>query len=180
MALPLTPGSYVIDKAHSNVEFTVKHLGLARVRGRFEDFDATIKVGDDLTTTSVEATVALASVNTSNSDRDAHLKGTDFFSVETASKMMFRSASVSGSTGAYKLAGELTLRGITKQVTLDVDFNGTEKNPFTQGTQIGFSATGEIMRSDFGITFNVPLGGDQFLVSDKVKIELELEFVPSP
>lgn len=179
MALPLNAGTYVVDKMHSTVEFTVKHLGLAKVRGRFDDFDATLTVGDGLAATSVDATVAMASVNTGNSDRDAHLAGTDFFGVETAPKMTFRSATIGGSANAYKLAGELTIRGITKPVTLDVEFNGQETNPFTKGTHIGFSATGEISRGDFGISFNVPLGGDAFMVSDKVKIELELEFVPA-
>jgi polyisoprenoid-binding protein YceI len=179
MSLPVASGTWAIDNAHSTVEFIVRHLGLSNVRGRFSTFDAKLLVGDDLNSSSISATIDLTSVDTNNADRDAHLKGTDFFNADNHPTMTFTSTSITGSGDEYKVVGDLVINGVSKPVTLDVEFNGTEKNPFTGAATVGFSAKAEIKRSDFKIDFQVPLGGDKFLVSDKVRIELEAEFTPA-
>lgn len=181
MSLPVAPGPWAIDNAHSTVEFVVRHLGLSNVRGRFSTFDAKLLVGDDLASSSISATIDLTSVDTNNADRDAHLKGTDFFNADNHPTMTFSSTSITGSgpTGSsaeFKVVGDLVINGVSKPVTLAVEFNGTEKNPFSGADTVGFSAKAEIKRSDYKIDFQVPLGGDRFLVSDKVRIELEAEF----
>jgi polyisoprenoid-binding protein YceI len=175
--LPLDAGGWHVDTAHSGVEFTIRHLGLSKVRGRFTDFTATLHVGDSLPTTSLEATIELASVDTSNADRDAHLRSTDFFGVETNPQMVFRSTSIIEGSDGYVLAGELTLNGISNPVTLDVEFNGVEVYPMDQKRHAGFSATGTISRREYGIDFEVPLGVDKVALGDKVKVELEIQVV---
>ncbi len=178
MALPLATGTWNIDKSHSAVEFSVRHLGLTNVRGRFDTFDGAIVVGDALADTKVNAVIQLSSINTNSADRDAHLKGTDFFGVETHTDMVFESTGIEGSGDEYKLHGNLTMRGITKPITLDVEFGGVEASPFDKKPRAGFSAEGSVSRKDFGIDFNVPLGGDKLMVGDKIKINLELELLP--
>ncbi|MGZ4754292.1 MAG: YceI family protein, partial [Acidimicrobiia bacterium] len=127
--LPLAPGTWTLDKNHSGVLFVVRHLGLSNVRGRFDSFDATLDVGSDLSEVSVTADVDLSSVDTNNADRDAHLRGTDFFDTEQHSAMTFRSTSVTGSGEDYELTGDLTIASTTKPVTFDVEFHGTEVFP---------------------------------------------------
>ena len=175
--LPLAPGRWALDKNHSGVFFVVRHLGLSNVRGRFDEFDATLDVGSSLEAVSVTAEVELSSVDTNNSDRDAHLRSTDFFDTEHHRSMAFRSTSITGSGENYELAGELTIAGITKPVTFAVEFNGTEVFPGDQSTHAGFSATGQIKRSDFGIDFGIFAGAEKLMLGDKVKIELDLQFV---
>jgi polyisoprenoid-binding protein YceI len=178
MTLPLNPGTWRADGAHSSVEFVVKHLGLSKVRGRFTKFAATVDVGDSVETSGVHAEVELSSVFTNDADRDTHLKSSEFFDVATGPMMTFHSTGMSGAGDHYTVHGDLTIRAITKPVELQVEFNGTATNPFTQALTAGFSAKGDIKRSDFGIDFNVPLGGDKFLVSDNVSIKLEVELIP--
>jgi polyisoprenoid-binding protein YceI len=177
ITLPLAPGAWTLDKNHSGVFFVVRHLGLSNVRGRFDGFDATLEVGSDLDTVAVTADVDLTTVDTNNADRDAHLRGTDFFDIEKQPTMTFRSTSIVGSGENYELAGDLTIAGITKPVTLDVEFNGTEVFPADQSTHAGFSATGQIKRSDFGIDFGIIAGAEKLMLGDKIKIELDLQFV---
>ncbi len=175
--LPLSPGRWTIDPAHTDVGFAVRHLGLAKVRGRFDDVTGSVTVADDVAETRVEATIALASVATGNPDRDAHLRSSDFFDAETNPTMTFASTVVSGHDGEFSLVGELTLNGITRPVELDVEFFGTSELPSDQSLRAGFSATGELSRKDFGIAFNVPLGGDKVMISDKVVIDLDVQIV---
>ncbi len=175
--LPLTAGSWALDPSPSTVGFTVRHLGLAKVRGRFDSFSCDVVVGDDLTSTSVTATVDLSSVNTNNADRDGHLQSSDFFDAATNPTMAFTSTRVGGSDEEYTLAGDLTINGVTRPVELDVEFFGTSVFPMDQSTRAGFTATGQISRKDFGIEFNVPLGGDKVMISDKVAIELDIQLV---
>ncbi|MEM9609783.1 MAG: YceI family protein [Actinomycetota bacterium] len=177
--LPLTAGTWAIDNSHSSVEFVVRHMGLSKVRGRFADFTAELVVGADLSACSLTADVNLASVDTNNADRDAHLTGTDFFDAEASPRMTFVSTAIEGSDGEYTATGDLTIRGVTKPVTLDIEFNGTETFPFDQSVHAGFSATGSISRKDFGIEFEVPLGADKVMIGDKVQIELEAQFAPA-
>jgi polyisoprenoid-binding protein YceI len=156
----------------------VRHLGLAKVRGSFATFDSTLTVGDDLATTAVRATIDVSSVDTANADRDAHLRTTDFFDAETHPTMEFTSTQIAGTPEAgYRLVGDLALHGVTRPVELDVEFFGTSVFPMDQSERAGFTATGSISRKDFGIEFNVPLGGDKFMVSDTVNIELNIQLV---
>lgn len=173
IAPTLIPGTWAIEPAHSEVAFSVRHLGLTKVNGRFNTFSGSVTIADDLSTAAVEATVDLSSVDTNNADRDGHLQSGDFFSAETHPEMTFASTSASSD----KLVGDLTILGITKQVELDLEFHGVAVDGY-ETTRAGFSASGQIDRSDFGITFNAPLGLDGALVSDKVNISLEIQIVP--
>ncbi|MEM7274893.1 MAG: YceI family protein [Actinomycetota bacterium] len=169
----IAPGTWTIEPAHSEVGFTVRHLGLSKVRGRFNAFSGSVTVGEDATASSVEATIDLASVDTNNPDRDNHLRSTDFFDVDTHPTMVFRSTGVTESA----LSGDLTINGVTKPVSLDLDFHGVAVDGY-ETTRAGFSASGQILRSDYGIDFNAPLGMDGMLIGDKVEIELEIQVVP--
>jgi polyisoprenoid-binding protein YceI len=175
--LLLTPGRWALDKNHSGVFFVVRHLGLSNVRGRFDAFEATLDVGSSLDTVVVTADVDLSSVDTNNADRDAHLRGTDFFGTDEHPVMTFRSTEVRGAGENYELTGDLTIAGVTKPVTFDVEFNGTEVFPADQSTHAGFTATGQIRRSDFGIDFGIIAGAEKLMLGDKIKVELDLQFV---
>lgn len=177
IALPLEPGTWTLDKNHSSVDFVIRHLGLSNVRGRFDGFDASLEVGDALTETVVTADVDMNSVDTNQPDRDAHLKSTDFFSADAHPHMTFRSAEITGDGSDYELSGDLTINGITKPVTFDVEFNGREVFPGDGQVHAGFSARADIRRNDYGIDFNMPLGMGKLALGEKVKIELELQFV---
>lgn len=175
--LPVTPGTWTIDTSHSTVGFTVRHLGLAKVRGRFDGVDATLVVGDDLPSSRIEAAIDLGTVSTGNTDRDGHLLSSDFFNAETNPKMTFQSTEIRGDGEGYSLVGDLTVNGITKPVELDVEFFGTSVFPMDQSTRAGFSATGSLSRKDYGIEFNMPIGSDKVMISDKVALELDIQLV---
>ena len=165
----IVAGTWTIDPSHSEVGFTVRHL-MSKVRGQFESFTGTLTTGDTLADTAAEATIDLNSVNTRDGQRDGHLRSADFFDVENHGNMTFRSTSFNGT----KAAGELTIKGVTRTVELDVEFLGTDTDP--DGNQkIGFEATAEISRKDFGVDFNVPLDGGKLLVGDKVSIVLSVQ-----
>jgi polyisoprenoid-binding protein YceI len=176
-ALPLTPGSWTVDPVHSDVTFSVRHLGLAKVRGRFNDFSGTVVVGEDLASTTVTAEIDLSSVDTHNPDRDAHLKSSDFFDVESNRTMTFRSTSIEGGGDTYTLNGELTVGGTTGPVSFEVEFFGTETFPVDQSTRAGFAATTTLSRSEFGISFDVPIGPEKMVIGDKVSIELDIQLI---
>jgi polyisoprenoid-binding protein YceI len=177
-SLPLTTGVWRLDPNHSGVHFRIRHLGLSNVRGRFDRFDATLEVGPDLIDTKVNATIDMASVDTNQPDRDAHLRSTDFFSTDQHPEMVFRSNAVrAAGEDEYQLDGDLTINGITKPVVLDVEFSGVEVFPADGSTHAGFSATAEINRDAFGVDFNMPLGMDKMALGQKVKVELDLQFV---
>jgi polyisoprenoid-binding protein YceI len=175
---PITTGTWAVEPGHSGIYFQVRHLGLSNVRGRFNRFTASLHVGDTLEDLRVEAEVDLSSVDTNQPDRDAHLLGTDFFNAENHPTMTFRStgAKAKGSD-EFELAGDLTINGTTRPVTFDVEFHGLEVFPPTGNVHAGFTATTTVKRGDFGIEFNMPLGMDKVAIADKVKIELELQFV---
>lgn len=170
----LTAGTWTIEPMHSDVGFSVRHLGLSRVRGRFNSLSGTIEVADDLTASSVKAAVDLSSVDTNNADRDGHLRSTDFFGVDAHPQMTFSSTSVTAET----LAGDLTINGVTRNVEFNLEFHGVAVDGYGT-TRAGFSAAGHIKRSDFDIDFNMPLGIDGMLIGDKVEIELEIQAVPA-
>ena len=175
--LPLATGTWTADTAHTTVGFVVRHLGLSKVRGRFEGVAARLVVGDDLATSSVSAEIEMGTVQTGNPDRDAHLASSDFFNAETNPTMTFVSTGIAGEGEEYTMTGDLTINGITKQVELDVEFFGTSVFPMDQSTRAGFSATGTLSRKDFGITFNAPVGADKVMISDKVALELDVQLI---
>ncbi len=176
--LGLRTGVWQPDLTHSAVLFSIRHLGLARVRGRFDRFEATLTVGETMGETRVEAIIDLASINTNNGDRDAHLRSTDFFSVEAHPEMHFVSTSIAGADEEWTLHGDLTLNGRTRPVAFDVEFNGVEEFPAANRLHAGFTATGSIRRSEFGIEFGMmKIGADKLALGDEVKIELDFEFV---
>lgn len=177
-AVLLPKGTWAMDPAHSSVEFTIRHLGLTKVRGRFNDVTATLVVGDNLAYSSVTAEIRLASVDTNNADRDAHLASTDFFGVEKNPLLSFVSTTLRGSGTHYTMVGDLTINGITRSVELDVEFYGLVKDPDGQH-KAGFSASTTLSRKDYGIAFNAPLEAGGVLLSDSVAVEIEMQFVPS-
>ena len=177
-ALPLGAGTYSLDHHHSGVHFQVRHLGLSNVRGIFRTFDSTLVVGDTIDDLIVTATIDMASVDTNQPDRDAHLRSTDFFHADEHPEMTFRSTSVRDrGDGDYEMDGNLTINGITKPVTLAVTYNGSEVHPGDGKLHVGFSATTEVRRNDFGIDFNVPLGIDKLGLGEKIKVELDMQFL---
>jgi polyisoprenoid-binding protein YceI len=175
--LPLTSGQWAIDTTHSAINFSVRHLGLAKVRGRFTDFSGAITVGDSVESTSVHAEIQLASVNTSNPDRDAHLNSGDFFNTETNPVMSFASTGVRADDEGYVLDGDLSIAGVTRPVSLEVELFGVEQYPMDDSTRAGFSATTTVKRSEFGIDFDIPLGADKVAIGDKVTVELDIQVV---
>jgi polyisoprenoid-binding protein YceI len=175
--VPLATGTWTVDPVHSGVSFKVRHLGLTNVRGRFNDFDATLTVGDTLDDVSVTAVIQMASVDTNNADRDAHLLSTDFFTADANPTMEFRSTRIVEDDGDYTLEGELTINGVTRPVSFPVEFTGTEVFPGTGNVHAGFSCETQINRNDFGVDFNMPLGVGKLGLGEKVKVELDLQFV---
>ncbi|MEZ5137497.1 MAG: YceI family protein [Acidimicrobiales bacterium] len=177
MTTPQIPaGTWTIDPSHSEVGFTVRHLMVSKVRGLFETFEGAITIADDPLASSVSAEVDLSSINTRDAQRDGHLKSGDFFDVETHPKMTFASTSVTEAGDGYRVVGELTIKDVTRSVTLDLEFNGVGGDPWG-GTRAGFTATGEISRKDFGIDFQIPLEGGGVVIGDKISIVLEVEAV---
>jgi len=171
-APPLVQGPWDLDTNHSSVGFTIRHLGVSKVRGHFGDVAAELVVGPTPAESSVTATVALASIDTGNQDRDAHLRSAELLDVERRPRMSFRSTSVRGDGSAWTVAGELTVGDITRPLTLDVELGGVET--FFDGTRhAGFEATGEVRRKDFDLGFGA-LGAT---LGDVVKIELDLQFI---
>ena len=172
----LAAGTWVIDRSHSTVGFTVRHLMVSKVRGTFSEFDGAIEIGESPLDSSVTATIALESIDTKDAQRDAHLRSHDFFETEAYPTMTYRSTAVHQSGDDFVVDGELTLHGVTRPVQLALEFNGVSSDPWG-GTRAGFSATTEINRRDFGIDITLPLDGGGVVVGDKVKVELEIEAI---
>lgn len=169
--------TWKIDPQHSHVEFAVKHMMISTVKGRFSEVSGEIHLDEsNLAASKVDVDVNVASIDTREAQRDAHLRSADFFDAETLPTMTFRTAKVEGTLDQFKLTGDLTIHGVTKPVTLDVTHEGRGKDPWG-GDRIGFAATGRIKRSDFGLTWNAALETGGFLVGDDVKISLDVEAV---
>ena len=169
----LSTGVWAIDPVHSSVGFSVRHLMVSKVRGEFEKFSGAITVDED-GTPSVTAEIAVDSVNTHNEQRDAHIKSADFFDAENYPVAAFRSTAVRSHDGHHVLDGEFTLKGITKPISLQLEFNGV--NPgMGHGEVAGFEASVVLNRKDFGIDIDLPLETGGSVVGDKVTITLEIE-----
>lgn len=175
---PTTQTTWTIDPAHTEVGFSVKHLMISTVRGRFADVRGTIRLdGDDLTQASVEAEIATASIDTRQEQRDAHLRSPDFFEVEKYPAIAFRSTSVERvKNDRYRITGDLTIRDVTREVVLEGTDEGRGRDPWG-GDRLGFSATTTIDRRDFGLTWNQALETGGVLVSNEIKIAIDLEAV---
>jgi polyisoprenoid-binding protein YceI len=176
VAPSIAAGTWKVDRAHSEVGFTVRHMMVSRVRGTFRDYDATITIADDPLQSSVAATIDLSSIDTGDGQRDSHLRSADFFDVETHPKMTYRSTAVEATDDGFLVRGELSLHGVTQEVPLELGFAGTTQDPWG-GTRAGFSATTEINRKDFGIELSMPLDGGGVVVGDKIKVNIEIEAV---
>jgi polyisoprenoid-binding protein YceI len=168
----LPAGTWTVDAAHSELGFVARHLMVTKVRGKFKEFEGTVKVGDDITDSHVTAVAQIASVDTGSADRDAHLRSGDFFDVENNPTMSFTSTAVSADT----LKGDLTIKGVTKPVEFDLDFTGVATDPWGN-TKAGFEATTEINRKDWNLNWNVALEGGGVLVSEKIKINLDIQLL---
>ena len=170
-------GTWAVDPSHSRVEFRVKHLGISNVRGHFARFGGTLEVPEDLASARAYGTVETASVNTNDEGRDEHLRSPDFFEAERYPEIAFISKSISP-TGedTFEITGELTLHGVTRDLTLQAEITGTEHDLYGND-RVALEVTGELDRRDYGITFNQALGSGNVLVSDKVKLLLDISAV---
>jgi polyisoprenoid-binding protein YceI len=173
----IPPGIWRVDPAHSSVQFAVKHMGIATVRGKFTRFEGTVEIGEDLASSRAYGKVDVASIDTDEPDRDAHLRSADFFDVEHYPEITFESTRVepldSESSAVY---GNLTMHGVTREIRLDVNVEGTDTDPWGN-ERVGLAATGELKRSDFDMKFNQALGSGNMLVGDKVNMSLDISAV---
>jgi len=179
LAAPKTTTRWAIDAAHSHVEFAVKHLMIATVKGRFADVQGTVEAADDFSNAAVDVTIGAASIDTRQEQRDAHLRSADFFDVERFPSITFKSRRTEpGPRGGLRLTGNLTLHGVTREVALDVVAEGHGRDPWG-GERAGFSATTTINRQDYGLTWNQVLETGGIAVGTDVKISLDIELVKS-
>ena len=173
--------AWVLDPHHTSVSFSAKHLGVATVRGRFTKVDGEIDLDDanDPTTARGSVVIEAASVDTGNEGRDQHLRSADFLDVERYPEIRFTAKSIEPSgEDTYKVRGDLTIRGATKEVVLDYEHSGMATDPYGN-TKVGGTITGAINRRDWGLTWNVPLGNGGLLVSDRIKLEIDGELTQS-
>lgn len=170
-------GTYQLDPAHKRVGFVARHMMVSKVRGEFADATATITVDEDPLRSGVTAMIQTASITTGQADRDTHLRSGDFLETEKYPTLEYRSTGIKSHSGnEFVLAGELTIKGVTRPVDLTVEFEGAGRSPF--GTDVmGFTASTEIDREDFGLTWNVALEAGGVLVGRKVRIEIEGEAI---
>lgn len=170
--------TFLIDPSHSSVNFSIKHMMIAKVHGGFDKVSGKLIYDPKNPEASiVEATIETASVNTRESQRDAHLKGADFFDVEKYPTITFKSQRVVANKGNMKIIGELTIHGVTQSATLDAEGPSEEMKDPWGNVKIGFSATTKIKRKDFGLTWNAALEAGGLLVGDEVSISLDVQFV---
>ncbi len=168
-------GTWDLDPVHSTIGFVVRHLMVSKVRGKFTTFEAQVVTAPNPLDSSATATIDLSSVDTGNEQRDNDLRSTNFFDTDTHPKMTFVSTGIRADGDRFIVDGDLTIRGVTKPVSLTAEVNGFGPDPFG-GTRAGFSATGEINRSDFGVSFNAPIPGG-VMISENVRLEIEAEAV---
>ena len=169
-------GTWDIDPVHSDVSFSVRHMMVSKVRGRFGSFSGQIATGQDITGSSVTATIDATSIDTNNEQRDNHIRSADFFDVENHPQWTFRSTGLRANGDDFAVDGELTIKGVTRPVALALEVNGFGPDAWG-GTRAGFSASTTIDRNDFGVDIKMPLDGGGVVLSDKVQISLEIEGV---
>ncbi len=169
--------TWKLDPAHTLVEFSAKHLMISTVKGRFTDVEGTIYADEkDMENSSVDVTLKAASIDSRTEMRDNHLRSADFLDVENFPAITFKSTGIEGDRSEFKLTGDLTIRGVTRPITLDVTFEGQTKDPWG-GERVGFSAKGKLDRRDFGLTWNVLLETGGLTVGNEIKVNIELEAI---
>ncbi len=167
---------WAIDPTHSEITFKVKHLMISNLKGEFRNFQANID-GEDFTKSTISANIDTSSISTNNNDRDTHLKSPDFFEVETYPEITFVSTSIKKVDEVeFKLVGNLTIKGITKEITLDAEFGGFMKDPYGN-EKAGFSINGKLNRKDFGLNWNTALEAGGIMVGNEIKINAEVQFI---
>lgn len=177
MSLADLQGTFVLDPTHTTFSFVTRHAMVTKVRGSFEKFEGQAIVdGSSPETSSLSVNIDVASVTTRNVDRDAHLRSADFFDVERFPNMVFVSTNIAVDGDTVEVTGDLTIKDVTNSVTLPLEYQGSAKDPFGN-TRVGFEGSVQVLRSDFGLTWNAALETGGFLVSDKVTLELEISAI---
>jgi polyisoprenoid-binding protein YceI len=169
-------GTWTIDPVHSEVGFSVRHMMVSKVRGKFDKFSGQIVTGENPLDSSAFAEIDLSSIDTGNDQRDDHLRSADFFDSANTPTMTYRTTGIRPDGDTYIVDGELTLRGVTREVPLRVELNGFGPDAYG-GVRAGFTATGEINRHDFGVSWNAAIEAGGVVVADKVALHLEIEAV---
>ena len=169
-------GTWDIDASHSTVGFSVRHMMVSKVRGYFREFSGELVTAADPAQSSVTATIDMDSIDTRQEQRDAHIRSADFFDVGNHNEMTFRSTSVVTDGADWSIEGDLTIKGITKPVVLDLELNGFGPDAYG-GTRAGFSGKTEISRKEYGVDIDMPMDGGGVVVGDKISVELEIEAV---
>lgn len=172
----LPTGTWTVDPAHSNVEFSAKHLGIATVRGAFNEFEGTFEVGED-GSAKARGTVEVVSIDTNEDQRDTHLRSEDFFHAEVHPQLSFESTEIRAvDEDAFLIHGDLTMRGVTRPIVLEAELQGTEIDPWGN-ERVALEARGQLNRREWGMTFNQALGSGNMLVSDKIKLSLDISAI---
>ncbi|GGQ88073.1 MULTISPECIES: YceI family protein [Streptomyces] len=171
-------GAYTIDPAHSTIGFVARHAMVTNVKGKFNEFTGALHLdGTDPSKSSASIDVTMDSIDTGSADRDGHLKTADFFKTDEFPQMTFRSTATQALGGDdYRITGDLTILGVTKPLTIDLEFNGAAKDPFGN-ERVGFEGKAEILRSDWGLTWNAALETGGVLVSDKIKLNFDISAI---
>ncbi|MEU2352810.1 YceI family protein [Streptomyces misionensis] len=171
-------GDYTIDPAHTTIEFVARHAMVTNVRGSFQDFTGSLHLdGRDPGKSTATLDIKMASIDTGNADRDGHLKSADFFKIDEYPDMTFRSTKAESLGGDdYRITGELSLLGVTKPISIDLEFNGVAKDPFGN-ERVGFEGKAELLRSEWGLTWNAALETGGVLVSDKIKLNFDVSAI---
>jgi polyisoprenoid-binding protein YceI len=170
-------GRYVIDPTHSRIGFVARHAMVTKVRGSFNEFEGSGYFdAENPSRSEAQLTIHAASIDTRNTDRDAHLRSNDFFDMENFPEIAFVSTDVEGVDGNYRVTGDLTIKGVTKPVTVDVEYNGTAIDPFGN-TRVGFEGHTTINRKDWGVNWNAALEAGGVLVSEKVTLEFDISAI---
>jgi polyisoprenoid-binding protein YceI len=170
------PGTWQVDRSHTSAEFVARHLMIAKVRGRFTELAGTVQIGEVPEQSSANVTIQAASITTGDEGRDAHLRSPDFLDVERFPTLEFRSTAVKNEGARWRVTGDLTIRDVTRPVVLDVEFDGAATDPYGN-SRIAFSASTQVNREDFGLTWNAPLETGGVVVGPKVRIDLNVEAV---
>jgi len=172
----LPTGTWTVDPAHSNVEFSAKHLGIATVRGAFNEFEGSFEVGED-GSAKARGTVEVVSIDTNEDQRDTHLRSEAFFHAEVHPQLSFESTEIRAvDEDAFLIHGDLTMRGVTRPIVLEAELQGTEIDPWGN-ERVALEARGQLNRRDWGMTFNQALGSGNMLVSDKIKLSLDISAI---
>ncbi|QHC31535.1 MULTISPECIES: YceI family protein [unclassified Streptomyces] len=176
--LAAVTGDYTIDPAHTTIEFVARHAMVTNVRGSFQDFTGSLHLdGQDPAKSTATLDITMASIDTGNADRDGHLKSADFFKIDEFPTMTFRSTEAESLGGEdYRITGDLSLLGVTRPITIDLEFNGIAKDPFGN-ERAGFEGRSELLRSEWGLTWNAALETGGVLISDKIKLNFDISAI---